>query len=147
MRETSKSLRYIFALIALSISVYFASHYGFIVPISAPSAVASSKLEINTQHILYGDHSGGGHLYGTGKACKTEFPQEWSADEVIANIKATVANDNATWKPQRDGRYAVESKIDNVRLRVILTPDKSHVITAYPLGLKRNPCPAHANDN
>jgi len=45
-------------------------------------------------HILYGDDRGGGHLHGTGKPCKSEFPADWDNQEVINNVKTIAANDN-----------------------------------------------------
>lgn len=102
--------------------------------------------EDRATHILYGDRSGGGHLYGTGKPCKSEFPKTWSADKVLANVQTAAANDNANWAEQDNGYYVAETSIDGVKIRVVLNANKDTVITAYPVNVKRNPCPA-ANDN
>ena len=97
-------------------------------------------------HILYGDHSGGGHLYGMGKPCKSEFPRSWDAEQVLANIQNAAANDNADWQAQDNGYYVADVPVDGIKIRIVLNPDKDTVITAYPINVKRNPCPA-ANDN
>lgn len=98
------------------------------------------------EHILYGDARGGGHLHGVGKPCKSEFPQSWDADKIIREVKKAAANDNARWEQQNNGYYVAEIPIETVRVRIVLDENKDSVITAYPVNVKRNPCPA-ANDN
>lgn len=102
--------------------------------------------EDRATHILYGDRSGGGHLYGIGKPCKSEFPKGWRAEKVLANIQTAAANDNADWQEQENGYFVAEAPVDGVKIRVVLSRDRKTVITAYPVNVKRNPCPA-ANDN
>jgi hypothetical protein len=96
-------------------------------------------------HILYGDRSGGGHLHGAGIPCKSEFPANWSAEKIIGTVERAAANDNIPWALQENGYYAADVMADNIRMRIVLNGDKSEVITAYPLNVQRNPCPA--NDN
>jgi len=96
-------------------------------------------------HILYGDQSGGGHLHGAGKPCKSEFPASWSAEKIISTVERAAANDNIPWALQDNGYYVADVMADNIRLRIVLNNDKSEVVTAYPLNVQRNPCPA--NDN
>lgn len=96
-------------------------------------------------HILYGDQSGGGHLHGTGKPCKSEFPAHWSADKIIDTTLRAAANDNIPWRQQENGYYVADVMAEDVRLRIVLNSDKSEVVTAYPINVQRNPCPA--NDN
>lgn len=96
-------------------------------------------------HILYGDDKGGGHLNGIGKPCKSEFPKEWDADKIIRTTEHIAANDNLDWDAQRNGYYVAESNQDGVRVRVVLGPQRQHIITAYPVNVKRNPCPANGN--
>lgn len=98
------------------------------------------------EHILYGDHKGGGHKFGIGAPCKSEFPREWNDARIIDTTKRIAANDNLEWrKSPRNGYYTAESTQDGVRVRVVLGQDKRRIITAYPTNMPRNPCPA--NDN
>lgn len=108
---------------------------------------ASAISKKRRTHILYGDASGGGHLYGTGAPCKSEFPQNWDKNTVLNKIDLIAANDNLNWKKQRNGYYAAEQKIGNINIRVIKGRQNKQVITAYPLNTGRNPCPNPANDH
>ena len=91
-------------------------------------------------HILHGDKNGGGHLYGTGKDCKSEFPKDWDESEILGNIRKVAANDNLKWKKQRNGYYTATDKIDDVKVKVVLDKEKDGVVTAYPVGGKMNAC-------
>jgi len=93
------------------------------------------------QHILYGNGKSGGHLYGTGTPCKSEFPQEWNEDKVISVTRKIAANDNLDWERQDNGYYVSEAFEGDVRVRVVKGPKKQRVITAYPTNVERNPCP------
>lgn len=131
----------------------FTGGYKYFSPIYEPrgssSASAVQVPEDRRVHILYGNNTGGGHLYGTGKPCKSEFPKEWDAGEVIQHVKDVAANDNIHWKQQKNGYFTGEENIDGVKMRVVVSKDRKEVITAYPLNTGRNPCPARksANDN
>ena len=104
-----------------------------------------SEMCIRDRHILYGDHKGGGHIYGAGKACKSEFPEDWDSNKILETTARIAANDNLDWDKQRNGYYVSEQMIDEVRVRVVLGRERRNVITAYPTNRPRNPCPA--NDN
>lgn len=116
----------------------------------SPDAVKSVDLgflsrgpEISEQaeaHILHGDKTGGGHLYGTGKPCKTEFPKDWDESEIIGNVRKVAANDNLKWKKQKNGYYVATDKIDDVKVKVVLDKEKDGVVTAYPVNGKANAC-------
>ena len=97
--------------------------------------------EDREQHILYGDGRSGGHLHGTGTPCKSEFPESWNADKIIEVTREIAANDNLPWELQDNGYYVSESYEGEVRVRVVKGPQKRRVITAYPVNVKRNPCP------
>lgn len=97
-------------------------------------------------HILYGDKTGGGHLHGTNKPCKSEFPADWTEKDITDSIKLIAANDSLAWAEGRNGNYVANSVDHGVNIRVVLSPDRSEIITAYPLSTPRNPCPV-ANDN
>lgn len=119
-----------------------------------PAATAQTAVNDNTPripddratHILYGDRSGGGHLHGMNKPCKSEFPPGWDAQTVLKKVQTAAANDNADWQKQQNGYYVAEVPVDGVNIRVVLNGAQDTVITAYPVGVRRNPCPA-ANDN
>lgn len=94
-------------------------------------------------HILHGDRTGGGHLHGTGRPCKTEFPQGWNAEKIIHTVRRAAANDNIPWKEQENGYHTADIMAEGVRIRIVLSADRRDVITAYPVNLPRNPCPAN----
>jgi hypothetical protein len=105
--------------------------------------------EQSKAHILHGDETGGGHQFGAGRPCKSEFPKEWSGDDIIANVELIASNDNLPWRKQKNGYYTAEETVEGVRVRVILNGRRNDVVTAYPVNTGRNPCPrrAPANDN
>ena len=92
-------------------------------------------------HILYGDAKGGGHLYGVNRPCKSEFPASWDAAEIIQTVRQIAANDNLSWQQQNNGYYVAEDEHKSIDVRVVLGPQQTKVITAYPVNVKRNPCP------
>ena len=94
-------------------------------------------------HILYGDATGGGHLFGTGTPCKSEFPKHWNEDTIIKEVEVIAANDNLNWEQQRNGYYVTEQNVGIVKIRVVKGPQNERVITAYPTNTGRNPCPAN----
>jgi len=88
-------------------------------------------------HILYGDHTGGGHKFGAGKPGKTEFPKSWDDEKIISTALA-IAND-ATIEMRPSGRYWLKAKdVDGLPVRVVLDKEKGEVVTTYPLNGKRN---------
>lgn len=92
------------------------------------------------QHILHGNHTGGGHLYGAGKPCKSEFPKDWDINKVINTVTRQASNDNINWRQEDNGYHVSEKNHGNVRVRVVMDDDRSHIITAYPTNQPRNPC-------
>lgn len=108
---------------------------------------ASRISEERRQHILYGDATGGGHKHGVGAPCKSEFPAHWDDDTIIKEIDIIAANDNLNWEEQRNGYYVTEQNVGTLKIRVVKGREGNNVITAYPVNVKRNPCPSAANDN
>ncbi len=103
--------------------------------------------ETRRTHILYGDRTGGGHLFGVGKPCKSEFPKDWSSDDIVEIVQGIAANDNLNWKMQKNGYSVVEQTVNSIKVRVVVNKAENEIVTAYPVNVKRNPCPRPANDN
>lgn len=104
---------------------------------------ASHISEQRRAHILYGDATGGGHLYGQNKPCKSEFPKHWNEDTIIKEVELIAANDNLNWEQQRNGYYVTEQTVGSTKVRVVKARNGEDVITAYPTNVTRNPCPAN----
>ena len=67
------------------------------------SSLETDKIDVQlsddtAEHILYGDARGGGHKYGAGVPCKSEFPEGWNDNKIITTTKRLAANDNANWR-------------------------------------------------
>ena len=152
MAKIKSRYLYLAALILLGLSICF------IAIISQSDISVGSKKRADAQahlvrkviitkqrktHILYGDKTGGGHLYGLGKPCKSEFPEDWDEEEILDTVKRIAANDNLPWEQQDNGYYVAESNEGQTRVRVVLGPQKQKIITAYPTNVQRNPCPAN----
>lgn len=87
-------------------------------------------------HILYGDATGGGHLW-PGLPGKTPFPKEWSADRVMHEISDVATDPSSIFRPGRGGSTIATGTRDGVDIRVILRD--GDIITGYPTNLPRNP--------
>jgi RHS repeat-associated protein len=87
-----------------------------------------------TKHILYGDKTGGGHLW-PGQPGKSVFPKSWSADKAMHNISDIVTDPSLSWQKSRvvQGvqRYEVTGVRDGVKIKVIT--DGTDIITAFPV--------------
>ncbi len=92
------------------------------------------------KHIIYGNSTGGGHLYGVGRPCKSEFPKDWTVEKIIQTVKSQAVNDNLSWRQEDNGYQVSEKQHGKVRVRVVLNENKSRIITAYPTNRGRNPC-------
>jgi hypothetical protein len=96
--------------------------------------------EQRARHILYGDATGGGHLHGVGKPCKSEFPPDWTAEDIVTRVQSLAANDNVRWKRQPNGYHTSEQMVDGIRIRIVTDREGDEIITAYPVNVPRNPC-------
>ena len=82
-------------------------------------------------HILDGDLTTGGHRSGSGMGQASEFPPDWSDDEIIDTIE-DVANDPTSLRmPAAFGRLKMIGSRNSVRIVVIVRPG-SEIITGYP---------------
>lgn len=116
------------------------------VPGGTPAPLSSPQsLKADWDHILHGDETGGGHLHGTGTPCKSEFPEDWTSDIIKTEVLRLAANDNAPWRTEENGYWVSEQKSGKLNIRIVFNPKKQEIVTAYPVGVPRNPCPA--NDN
>lgn len=115
-------------------------------PMIDPSInIASTQ---RTQHILYGDQTGGGHLW-PGAPGKTAFPQSWDAEKVMTVTSDLATDPNLYWKPQtgsgglytksgKPARFVVTDSngnlpiIDGVPVKIIIEPAGEGIITAHP---------------
>lgn len=90
-------------------------------------------------HILRGEGDGrrGGHLYGTGVAGKTEFPQQWDERRIATAINRTI--ETPDWHidaPDPRALHRFGKTIDGVQIEVkAYLQDGEYVIDrAYPVG-------------
>lgn len=87
-----------------------------------------------TNHILYGDKTGGGHLW-PGAPGKSAFPSTWSADYTMHNISDIATDPNLKWNKGRTvqgvQRFEVTGERDSIPIKVIT--DGTDIITAYPI--------------
>lgn len=141
-------------IVALLLLVLAAADFGQFEQLAGGgSSVANTREEAKVslsekriQHILYGDGTGGGHRHGANKPCKSEFPASWSDEKIIETVKQIAANDNTDWTMQDNGNAVADTKIENLKIRVVMNPETAEIITAYPTNVRRNPC-TPANDN
>lgn len=143
MNRTKQVLSVFFAALSIMVAVVMILRE----PNGPLPALDPSLPPAAEQHLLYGDGRGGGHMHGVGKACKSEFPVEWDAAEIVSHVKDVAANDNLNWKEQNNGYFVAEEMVENIRVRVVLNQNRTKIVTAYPTNVKRNPCPKAANDN
>lgn len=97
--------------------------------------------EDRARHILNGDRGGGGHRAGTGKPGKTEFPPDWSDDEILDAISDVAQNGNVIRPAHRPGEVVKAGNVRGVDIETIVRPD-GPVRTGYPTGgagVVRNP--------
>ena len=85
-------------------------------------------------HILFGDSSGGGHLYGYGTEGKSEFPRYWPLARIENSILSALENIQARDHIPSPGVY--DEFVDGILLRVAITVDETgqpRVMSAFPL--------------
>ena len=94
------------------------------------------------RHILDGDATGGGHRPGTGTPGKTEFPANWSDDQIMHNIsdvatdpKAIPGGSNSDKLYTKSGkpiRNTYTSIRDGVEVKVVVEPATGEIVTGHP---------------
>jgi hypothetical protein len=86
--------------------------------------------DARTQHILYGDATGGGHL-PPGKPDKTLFPTSWSADDVMTAISEVATNPGSKVVAEQGMRTVLHGRVNGILIKVVT--DWRDIITGYPL--------------
>ena len=94
------------------------------------------------EHILDGEPNGsGGHRSGTGRPGKSEFPPDWSDDEVMHHASDVATDPASSRQTQSNVRVKVEGTRKGVDIRVILgrPSENGRIITAFPTNTSPNP--------
>ncbi|MGP4019788.1 WXG100 family type VII secretion target [Saccharopolyspora sp. 5N708] len=95
-------------------------------------------------HMLDGDpppKTAGGHLAGTGKPGKTEFPPGWSRTDILNRVQDVAKDPDSPPVLQPNGRWKAVGVRDGVFIEVVLDGNGS-VVTGYPKsgpGVHENP--------
>ncbi|MEZ4180596.1 MAG: RHS repeat-associated core domain-containing protein [Candidatus Doudnabacteria bacterium] len=85
-------------------------------------------------HILHGDRTGGGHLFGANLG-KSEFPADWTPQQIFHN-GVDIATDPKlkwTWQPRHQS-YRVDGVREGVNMTSIVDKTKSFVKNIFPRG-------------
>ena len=97
-----------------------------------------------TNHILFGDCTGGGHLY-PGVNEKSIFPISWNANKVMNYISDIATDPKILWiqtsgklgsqvtKRGLPVRYSAIGSREGVNIKVIIEPEGEGIITAFPI--------------
>jgi len=93
-----------------------------------------------TQHILYGDRTGGGHLF-PGNPGKSPFPADWSAEKAMHEISSVARDPASKVLPGRGGRTLAQGTRDGIDITVVLEAQKKGggIVTGFPTNVPRNP--------
>ena len=92
-------------------------------------------------HILDGDATGGGHGPGRGVSGKSEFPSDWSDEDVINEVES-VSNDPASKATPQGSRTRIDGTRNGVDIRVIVEGQPGaggRIVTGFPTNVPRNP--------
>jgi hypothetical protein len=95
--------------------------------------LSASRLRVSADrrnHILGGDRTGGGHRFGAGRG-KSEFPQNWSDQDIIDAIEDLANDHRAPRSLTRTGGILLTGERNGVRVTVVI--DRAgQIITGYP---------------
>lgn len=88
-------------------------------------------------HILYGDGTGGGHLW-PGSVKHTPFPKDWDGDRIMHEISDIATDPKIKWtqqKPPKGVRFvAIRPASDgSTYVKVVMEPVGEGIITGYPV--------------
>ncbi|RZJ72344.1 MAG: hypothetical protein EOO45_11035, partial [Flavobacterium sp.] len=95
-------------------------------------------------HILIGEGiDSGGHMF-PGKAGKSVFPEQWSADKIMHEVSDIATDPSVVWVNQKGvqgalftkkgdaARWVTDTVRDGVEIRVVIEPAGAGIITAFP---------------
>lgn len=97
--------------------------------------------EDRAKHILDGDDFGGGHRAGTGVPGKTEFPMDWSDEDILEAIKEVAGTGIIDRPARRPKEYVIVGEVNGVTIETVVKPN-GEIRTAYPIrgnGVVQNP--------
>jgi RHS repeat-associated protein len=98
-----------------------------------------------TQHILFGDETGGGHMWPGGGPGKTQFPLKWSGDQIMHHVSDIATDSALSWEQEtgvggslftragNPARFSVIGERGGIQIKVILEPAGEGIITSYPV--------------
>ena len=107
--------------------------------VRSPAITRPNISEQRATHILYGDHTGGGHLWPGGPG-KSPFPKNWSANRILNEIEGIATDSTIQGKIQRNGRVLKVKRVDGVDVNVVFEAEArgGGVVTAFPSNVPRN---------
>jgi hypothetical protein len=82
------------------------------------------------RHILDGDRSGGGHRFGAGQG-KSEFPQNWSDQDIIDAIEDVANDPSSTTMRARGGGIMLIGVRNSVSITTVVGTT-NEILTGYP---------------
>lgn len=109
--------------------------------VAGPHPDTVHLVEERREHILDGDSTGGGHLYGTGAPGKSEFPQFWGADRILRAVMSVGRDPDVLRPNSKAAGWIVERRVDGILILVVVD-DNGYVRTAHPIdgpGVIHNP--------
>jgi hypothetical protein len=97
-------------------------------PSGAPKRYTVSQAR--RRHILDGDHSGGGHRFGAGRG-KTEFPRNWSDQDIVDAIEDVANDPSSTTIRKRGGGIILIGLRNSVSITAVVGIT-NEILTGYP---------------
>lgn len=86
--------------------------------------------------VLLGGRYSGGHRAGTGFPGKSEFPADWSDDQIMHHISDVATDPLSASRSGRGGDAFMSGTRDGVDIEVLLRNDE--IWTGYPTNVPRN---------
>ncbi|MGH3740362.1 MAG: EndoU domain-containing protein [Micromonosporaceae bacterium] len=84
---------------------------------------------------MYGDEldeSSGGHLHGTGRPDKSEFPPDWDEDKIVHEVIDVARRPDRVTKSYSGDSWLATGVRNEVKIRVVVREDGT-IATGYPL--------------